>query len=141
MILVHGIPVYWGVETEAVDKSFLTRATLAEVLPPFRQSIRAFRIRVSPWHWLHIGICRYEQETRRWDLGVEPDEIGAWGVREEVEDEVEYWDDDEPVRQVQQVGSDRPAGSDDDEEWGNAPWPESFRTGSGVGSVSARDGD
>ena len=79
MIVVRGVPIYWGVETEPKDRSFVTRATLHEVLPPFRQSIWAFRIRVSWGRWLHIGIFRFDREARRYDLGVDPDEIGTWG--------------------------------------------------------------
>jgi len=56
------IPIYWGIETFPADKSFLTRATLYEVLPPFRESNRALRIRVSKHHWLHLGIYRYDHD-------------------------------------------------------------------------------
>jgi hypothetical protein len=88
MIVVHGIPVYWGIETEPADRSFLTRATLHEVLPPFRQSIHAFRIRVSHRHWLHLGTCTYDREMRRWRLDATTEEISTWGRRNgDVEEE------------------------------------------------------
>jgi hypothetical protein len=135
MIIVHYLPYYWGIETDAIDKSFLTKATLHEVLPPFRVSKWALRIRVSHKHFLHLGIYRYESEARRYDLGVDADEIGAWGVREETAED-EYYDN-ESVRLVQPSGSGGPAGGVDDEEWGSVPWPESFGTGPGVDSQSA----
>lgn len=78
MIHVHFIPYYWGVERKAEDHSFLTRATLHEVLPPFRVSIWAVRIRVSPWHWLHMGRYYHEPEVRRWGLDTSVDEISQW---------------------------------------------------------------
>lgn len=78
MILVHYFPIYWGVETEPVDPSFITRSTLDEVLPPFRKSIWAFRIRVSHKHWLHIGKFGYESEARRWGMDTPVDEISQW---------------------------------------------------------------
>ena len=78
MIVVHYLPAYWGIETEPVDRSFITRATLHEVFPPFRQSLWAFRIRVSHKHWLHIGKFGYQPEVGRWGLDVDVDEISTW---------------------------------------------------------------
>ena len=66
-------------ETEPLDRSLVTRSTLHEVVPPFRQSIRAFRIRVSHKHWLHVGTFRYDAIEGRWGIKVDPGEIGAWG--------------------------------------------------------------
>ena len=88
MIVVRGVPVYWGIETEPVDRSFLTKATLHEVLPPFRQSIHAFRIRVSHRHWLHLGVFAYDREMRRWRFDATTDEISTWRrSHSETEDE------------------------------------------------------
>lgn len=81
MIVVRGVPLYWGIETEPVDRSLVTRATLHEVLPPFRQSIHAFRIRVSHRHWLHVGIFAYDREMRRWKYEATTEEISTWGRR------------------------------------------------------------
>lgn len=81
MIFVHGVPVYWGIETEPADRSFVTRATLDEILPPFRWSNRAIRIRVSHKHWLHVGLFAYKTEVTPWGLEVLPEHIGEWGRR------------------------------------------------------------
>jgi hypothetical protein len=78
MIIVHYLPAYWGIESEPVDRSFVTKATLHEVLPPFRESIWAFRIRVSHKHWLHIGKFGYTPEVGRWGLDADVDEISTW---------------------------------------------------------------
>ena len=86
VIIVRGIPVYWGVETQARDRSFLTRATLDEVLPPFRESRRAVRIRISPWHWLHVGVFAYKTEVTPWGLEALPERIGRWGEETEAND-------------------------------------------------------
>lgn len=87
MIAVHFIPYYWGVERDAPDRSFVTRATLHEVLPPFRQSIWAVRIRVSPWHWLHFGRFFHEPEARRYGMDTDVEEISKWRGPNVVEDE------------------------------------------------------
>jgi len=86
MILVHGIPVYWGVEKNAPDRTFFSRATLNEVLPPYRESYWAFRLRVSHRHWLHVGVFRYRPEVTPWGIEVAPEEIGNWGRDQEKED-------------------------------------------------------
>lgn len=78
MIRVRGIPVYWGVETEPIDRSPVTRATLHEVLPPYRLSTRAMRVRVSPWHWLHVGTFHYDDVVGRYGLDVDPVDISEW---------------------------------------------------------------
>lgn len=78
MIVVHGVPLYWGIETEPTDRSLVTKATLHEVLPPYRLSRWAFRIRVSPWHWLHLGVFEYDDAVGRYGLYFEPDEIAEW---------------------------------------------------------------
>lgn len=78
MIVVHFIPYYWGVERDAPDRSFITKATLHEVLPPFRQSMWAVRIRVSRKHWLHIGRYFHESEARRWGMDTPVEEISQW---------------------------------------------------------------
>jgi hypothetical protein len=87
MIIVRQVPLYWGIETDAVDHSFATRATLHEVLPPFRHSIWAFRIRVSHKHWLHVGKFVYEREARRWGMDTDVEEISQWRGPHVVEDE------------------------------------------------------
>ena len=87
MIRVHGVPLYWGVERDAVDRSFLTRATLDEALPPYRYSYRAIRIRVSHRSWLHVGIRDYKTEVTPWGVPVTPEDIGRWsGTQEEVQE-------------------------------------------------------
>lgn len=86
MIVVRSIPLYWGVETHPVDRSVVTRATLHEVLPPYRLSRWAVRIRVSPWHWLHLGRFDYDDAVGRYGLDADPDEIAEWrGPRVEEE--------------------------------------------------------
>lgn len=92
MIVVRQVPIYWGIETQAPDRSFITRATLHEVLPPFRQSIWAFRIRVSPWHWLHVGRFKYEGELRRWGMDTPVEEISTWRGPHAVGEEQEEQD-------------------------------------------------
>jgi hypothetical protein len=87
MIVVHFIPYYWGVERKAVDRSLITRSTLYEVLPPFRRSMWAVRIRVSPWHWLHMGRYYHEPEAGRWGLDASVDEISKWRGPHVVENE------------------------------------------------------
>jgi hypothetical protein len=78
MIRVHGVPLYWGFETEPLDRSFATKATLHEVLPPYRLSTRAWRLRVSPWHWLHFGTFRYDDAVGRYGLDADPNQISEW---------------------------------------------------------------
>lgn len=78
MILVHYVPLYWGLEKDSPDRSLVTRATLHEVLPPYRQSDWAYRIRVSPRHWLHLGRFHYDSTLRRYGLDAEPSEIAEW---------------------------------------------------------------
>jgi hypothetical protein len=39
VIIVHYFPIYWGFETEAPDRTFVTRSTLDEILPPFRMGL------------------------------------------------------------------------------------------------------
>jgi len=66
VILIRGIPLYWGIEPDADDRSFITRATMEEALPPFRYSIWAFRIRVTHRHWLHLGVCKHKNTVTPW---------------------------------------------------------------------------
>lgn len=87
MIRLHGIPVYWGVETDAPDRSLITRAYLNEALPPYRIGTHAIRIRISHRHWLHIGIHRYRTEVGLWGLDVSPDQIRSWGLKSAEEEE------------------------------------------------------
>ena len=138
MIFVHYFPAYWGIERDAEDRSFLTRSTLHEVLPPFRQSTWAFRIRLSHRHWLHIGRFGYQPDVGRWGLGATPDEIGTWGT-DDVEEEAPGDIDPESVtlRQLWAGGPGGSAGSDDDEERRTVPWAEPRGDGPKVGPVSA----
>jgi hypothetical protein len=78
VIAVHFLPAYWGVETDPVDRSFVTRATLHEILPPYRISDWAFRVRVSPRHWVHFGRYHYDSTLGRYGLVVEPTDIAEW---------------------------------------------------------------
>jgi len=78
MIRVHSPRLYWGLETEPLDRSPVTRATLHEILPPYRLSNRAVRIRVSPRHWLHLGTFRYDDAVGRYGLDVDPTDISEW---------------------------------------------------------------
>lgn len=87
MIIVHFIPYYWGIERDAVDTSFITKATLHEVLPPFRHSLWAVRIRVSHRHWLHVGRYYHEAEARRWGMDTPIEEISQWRGPNVVEEE------------------------------------------------------
>ena len=98
MIAVHFLPVYWGFETEPADRSFVTRATLNEVLPPYRQSDWAFRIRVSPRHWLHVGRYHYDSALGRYGLDVDPIDIAEWrGPRAQTPEDEGSRSDAEPV--------------------------------------------
>ena len=47
MILIHNIPIYWGVEEDPPDRAFLTGSWVIEDIIPFRVSTRGIRIRVS----------------------------------------------------------------------------------------------
>jgi hypothetical protein len=78
VIIVHYFPIYWGFETEAPDRSLITRSTLDEILPPFRKSIWAFRIRVSRKRWLHIGWFEYDNIDSHWGLSTPVEEIAQW---------------------------------------------------------------
>ena len=90
MILVRHIPLYWGWETDPQDRSLVTRASLNEILPPYRQSAGAIRIRVSHKHWLHLGIFYYDKTVGRYGLDVDVNTISEWrGPRARVEEEVE----------------------------------------------------
>src|SRR5262245_9100310 len=87
MMLVHAIPVYWGIETQPADRTLVTRATLHEVLPPYRLSTHAFRVRISPWHWLHLGTYRFDQDAvGRYGLEALPEDIRRWRGRVQTED-------------------------------------------------------
>jgi hypothetical protein len=80
VILVHSFPLYWCMESNAPDPSFLTRSHMQETAPPYRMSKRAFRIRVSLNHWLHIGTYRYHVEKNYWGIGgVSANQIAKWG--------------------------------------------------------------
>lgn len=138
MIIVRGIPIYWGFETEPEDRRFWTYSILHEVMPPFRHSTYGIRMRVSRTHWLHVGKFLYDKNARYYGLPVDTSEIATWGRKNVVPEETvedEYYD--ESVRLVQPSGSGGSVGSLDDEEWGSVPWPESFGTGPGVDSQSA----
>jgi hypothetical protein len=88
VILVHYIPIYWGLETKPTDRSAITKATLHEVLPPYRQSDWAFRIRVSPWHWLHVGRYHHDSAIGRYGLTDDLDVIREWrGPRAPIEED------------------------------------------------------
>ena len=87
MIRLHGIPVYWGVETDAPDRTFITRAFLNEALPPYRIGTHAFRIRVSHRHWLHIGTHRYRTEVGLWGLDTSIEQIRSWGLKNAEEED------------------------------------------------------
>jgi hypothetical protein len=90
VILIRHIPLYWGWETDPVDRSLFTRATLNEVLPPYRQSAGAIRVRVSHKHWLHLGVFYYDKTVGRYGLDALPEDIREWrGPRVSVEEEAE----------------------------------------------------
>ena len=78
MIIPQSFPIYWGWEKDPTDRSFVTRASLREILPPYRLSDRAIRIRVSPWHWLHLGLFNYDNVVGRYGLTDDPDVIREW---------------------------------------------------------------
>lgn len=121
MILVHGIPLYWGVETDPYDRSFITRATLDEVLPPYRESRRAIRVRVSHRHWLHIGICQYKTEVTPWGIEVSPERIGRWGLSDpEEEDDYDYFAPE--IRSDEGRGTPHADGVFDGEAGGTDAW-------------------
>jgi hypothetical protein len=92
MILVRSIPLYWGIETEPSDRTLVTRSDLYEVLPPFRESIWAFRVRVSHRHWLHVGIFRYDRD-RVLQVPASASEIRKWGQDARVQEESVNGDD------------------------------------------------
>jgi hypothetical protein len=85
VIVVRGIPVYWGVETppedadEPFDRALATRSWMLEALPPYRESVRGIRIRVSHRHWLHVGLFKYNREPKRFGFAMSPSEIGRLG--------------------------------------------------------------
>lgn len=111
MIVVRTIPVYWGVEVEPEDTSFLTRAHLQEVLPPYRLSTRAFRIRVSHKHWLHLGLYRYDRDAAgKYGIPARPGDIGRWGL----DREADQGRDD--------VEAEEPEGAEEGEEF-DPSWP------------------
>jgi hypothetical protein len=88
VILIRHIPLYWGWETEPEDRSLITRATLNEVLPPYRQSAWAIRVKVSHKHWLHLGVFYYDKAVGRYGLDALPEDIREWrGPRAVVEEE------------------------------------------------------
>jgi len=97
VIVVHYLPVYWGVETEAVDHTFLTRSTLHEVLPPFRMSVWAFRIRVSHKHYLHVGKFKYDDIAAHWGMNTPVELISQWRGPNAFQQEVEASADPAPV--------------------------------------------
>lgn len=87
MIRVRGIPVYWGIETQPEDKRLLVYSILHEVMPPFRHSTYGLRLRVSPWHWLHVGTFRYDKEIRHYRLDFGVDVISTWGFKDDEKEE------------------------------------------------------
>ena len=104
MIVIKQIPFYWGIEHDAEERSLVSRSWLVEDLIPFRESVWAFRIRVSHNHWLHFGKFRYRREALHAGLVFRPTQIGRWGVQEE--------DTFEGVVSVRPVEHDRATGSD-----------------------------
>lgn len=138
MIVVRGVPVYWGIETYDPDHEgpfdyrLVCRAYMREVLPPYRESTRALRIRVSHRHWLHVGLFKYNREPKRYAMTAPPAEIGQWGLdaAEDEDDVTEDWADaihegwgDFPVVPD---GDERPgddAGDDAGLHERGVPWP------------------
>jgi len=88
MIIPQSFPIYWGWEQDPEDRSFVARAYLREVLPPYRLSDRAIRIRVSPRHWLHLGLFNYDNAVGRYGLTDDLDVIREWrGPRAAIEED------------------------------------------------------
>jgi hypothetical protein len=115
VIVIRGIPLYWGVERDALDRSFFSGSWLMEDLPPFRESVRAVRIRVSPHRWLHIGQFRYNREALHTGLMFKPSDIGQWGKDAETDQEgpgglAPVDTDDQPVRSDADSGPGASAG-------------------------------
>lgn len=84
MIVVRGIPVYWGVEADTpeqrvLDRRLLTYSVLNEILPPFRKSTYGLRFRVSPHHWLHVGKYLYDKTPGRYGIAATANDIARWG--------------------------------------------------------------
>lgn len=107
MIRVRGIPLYWGIETEAVDKRFLVYSILHESLPPFRHSTFGIRIRLTPWHYLHVGTYLYDKNLRLYGLQVGVGEISTWGFHDQESEEGAGPVAAEQVRPVGGEGTDR----------------------------------
>jgi hypothetical protein len=79
VIVVRGIPLYWGIERDAVDRRLLTYSYLNEVLPPYRKSSYGIRIRVSHRHWLHVGKYLYDKTPGRYGIPTSANDIARWG--------------------------------------------------------------
>jgi len=132
MIRVRGIPIYWGVETEAVDKRFLVYSVLHEASPPFRHSTYGIRIRISPWHYLHVGKYLYDKNLRLYGMHIQAFEISTWGFHDEEKEGAKPI----PVESVQPVERERPDQlhrSVDAEDGGTLPWTITTATGQCVG--------
>src|SRR5215467_5528856 len=118
VIRVRGVPIYWGIETEPVDRSFWCYSVLHETLPPFRHSTYGLRIRISLKHWLHVGTFLYDRNPNFYSLRLSPDEIRKWkgGIpQEEPEPDLEPSDE---VRRLDDGG--RLHGAGDDGQRGDA---------------------
>ena len=97
MIEVHGVgPIYWGHERpletaagelrqfELADQRWLTYSWVVEDSPPYRKSIWGFRLKLSKYRGLHVGICRKADSPPHTGLvNISPSDIGVWGRQTE----------------------------------------------------------
>ena len=79
MIVVRGVPVYWGIERDSPDRRLLTYSVLDEVLPPYRKSTYGLRFRISHRHWLHVGKYLYDKTPGRYGIAASANDIARWG--------------------------------------------------------------
>jgi hypothetical protein len=87
-----------------VDKRFLVYSILHESMPPYRHSTYGIRIKLTPWHYLHVGKYRYDKNLRLYGLRVGVGEISTWGFKD-----AEKEDATGPVPvEVRQVDGERP---------------------------------